>query len=73
MKTLKELYLKARIKLALYSVRRSYHIQLQKDLMIYGRSCEETFKPTLWQKIVRRLKRLPINKRRIHPMEMNKP
>ena len=67
---LKEAYIKAWIKCVLYSVRRSYYWQLQKDLMIYGNCFEESVNYNWWQKFIRRIKRLPIDRRYVNPNDV---
>lgn len=67
---LKEAYIKARIKCVLYSVRRSYYLQLQKDLIIYGNCFEEKVNYKWWQKLIRRIKRLPTDRRYINPNDV---
>ena len=67
---LKETYIKARIKCVLYSVRRSYYWQLQKDLMIYGNCFEETVNYKWWQKLIRWIKRLPTDRRYVNPNDV---
>jgi hypothetical protein len=69
-KKIKEAYLKARIKCFLYSVRRSYYLQLQKDLMIYGCYFEEKINYKWWQKIIRLIQRLPRDKRYVNPNDV---
>lgn len=66
-KKLKEAYTKALIKCVLYSVRRSYYWQLQRDLMIYGCCYEEKINYKWWQKIIRLMQRLPRDRRYINP------
>lgn len=69
-KKLKETYIKARIKCVLYSVRRSYFRELQNDIIIYGACYEEKVNYNWLEKIIRRIKRLPTDRRRIKPTEV---
>ena len=70
LKKLQEAYIKARIKCVLYSVRRSYYWQLQRDLMIYGSCFEEKVNYKWWQKVIRRIKRLPTDRRYVNPNDV---
>jgi len=67
---IKRVYIIARIKYALYSVRRSYYSRLQYDLIRYGSCCEEKMNYNWWQKIIRRLKRLPTDRRYKNPLDV---
>jgi hypothetical protein len=67
---IKEYYIKARIKCVLYSIRRSYYYQLQRDLMIYGNCFEEKVDYKWRQKVIRLVQRLPRDRRYISPNDV---
>jgi len=52
------------------SVRRSYYLQLQKDLMISGNCFEEKVNYKWWQKIIRLIQRLPRDRRYVNPNDV---
>lgn len=55
---------------AIYSVRRSYYLRLQKDLIIYGNCFEEKINYKWWQKVIRLIQRLPRDRRYVDPIDV---